>query len=88
VDPGLAPIFAQRDRPYFSAYSTVEVAVAPPGHGGVGEVSAARPIPDEILAGLSPLIHEHLNFSGRYLFNVPVLDRPLRDPDTPEDEDT
>jgi hypothetical protein len=28
--------------------------------------AAGRPIPDEILAGLSPLIHEHLNFSGRY----------------------
>ncbi len=49
--------------------------------------AAGRPIPDEILAALSPLIHEHLNFSGRYPFNVPVLDRPLRDPDTPEDDD-
>jgi hypothetical protein len=49
--------------------------------------AAGRPIADEILAGLSPLIHEHLNFSGRYPFNVPVLDRPLRDPDVPEDDD-
>ena len=50
--------------------------------------AAGRPIPDEILAGLSPLIHEHLNFSGRYPFNVPVLDRPLRDPDAPEDDES
>ncbi|MGZ6638239.1 MAG: hypothetical protein ACXVII_35910 [Solirubrobacteraceae bacterium] len=50
--------------------------------------AAGRPIPDEILAGLSALIHEHVNFSARYPFNVPVLDRPLRDLDTPEDEDT
>jgi hypothetical protein len=48
--------------------------------------AAGRPIPDEILAALSPLIHEHLNFSGRYPFNVPVLDRPLREPDAPEDD--
>ena len=50
--------------------------------------AAGRPIPDEILAGLSHLIHEHLNFSGRYPFNVPVLDRPLRDPDAPEDDES
>jgi hypothetical protein len=43
--------------------------------------AAGRPIPDKILEGLSPLIFEHLNFSGRYPFNRPVLDRPLRDPD-------
>jgi TnpA family transposase len=49
--------------------------------------AAGRPIPDEILAGLSPLIFEHLNFSGRYPFNRPVVDRPLRDPDAPEDDD-
>ncbi|MGB0091556.1 MAG: Tn3 family transposase [Solirubrobacteraceae bacterium] len=50
--------------------------------------AAGRPIPDEILAGLSHLIHEHLNFSGRYPFNVPVLDRQLRDPDAPEDDES
>ena len=49
--------------------------------------AAGRPIPDEILACLSPLIHEHLNFSGRYPFNLPVVDRPLRDPDAPEHDD-
>lgn len=49
--------------------------------------AAGRPIPDKILEGLSPLIFEHLNFSGRYPFNRPVLDRPLRDPDAPEDDE-
>lgn len=48
--------------------------------------AAGRAIPDPILAGLGPLIFEHLNFSGRYPFNRPVLDRPLRDPN-PTDED-
>ena len=38
--------------------------------------------------GVAALIHEHLNFSGRYPFNVPVLDRPLRDPDAPEDDES
>jgi Tn3 transposase DDE domain len=33
--------------------------------------AAGRPIPEEILARLSPLIHEHLKFSGRYPFTVP-----------------
>jgi Tn3 transposase DDE domain len=49
--------------------------------------AAGRPIPDKILEGLSPLIFEHLNLSGRYPFNRPVLDRPLRDPDAPEDDE-
>jgi Tn3 transposase DDE domain len=51
--------------------------------------ATGRPIPDEFLAGLSPLIYEHLNFNGRYFFARPELDdlRPLRDPDAPEDED-
>jgi Tn3 transposase DDE domain len=49
--------------------------------------TAGRPIPDEILAGFSPLIFEHINFDGRYPFTRPVLDRPLRDPTAAEDED-
>ena len=49
--------------------------------------AAGRPIPEEILARFSPLIYEHINFDGRYPFTRPVLDRPLRDPDTAEDED-
>ncbi|MGO9793144.1 MAG: DUF4158 domain-containing protein [Solirubrobacteraceae bacterium] len=49
--------------------------------------AAGRPIPDEILAGFSPLIYEHINFNGRYPFTNPVLDRPLRDPNAAEDED-
>ncbi len=48
---------------------------------------AGRPIPDQILAGISPLIFEHLNFSGRYPFDRPVLDRPLRDPNAPQDDE-
>ena len=31
--------------------------------------------------------HDHLNFSGRYPFNAPIIDRPLRDPNAPEDDD-
>jgi TnpA family transposase len=53
--------------------------------------AAGRPIPDELLAGLSPLICDHINFHGRYPFTRPELDglRPLRDPDAPaEDDDT
>jgi TnpA family transposase len=50
--------------------------------------AAGRPIPGQILESLSPLIFEHLNFSGRYPFNRHVLDRPLRDPDAPEDDET
>ena len=49
--------------------------------------AAGRPIPEQILAGLSPLIFEHINFNGRYPFTRPVLDRPLRDPNAAEDED-
>ena len=49
--------------------------------------AAGRPIPEELLAWLSPLIWDHLNFNGRYFFNRPELDglRPLRDPDEPEE---
>ena len=47
-----------------------------------------RAIPDQTLESLTPLIFEHLNFSGRYPFNRPVLDRPLRDPDAPDDDET
>ena len=48
--------------------------------------AAGKPIPKQILASLSPLIFEHINFNGRYPFTRPVLDRPLRDPEAPEDE--
>jgi hypothetical protein len=50
-------------------------------------------IKDEDVARLSPLKDRHINFLGRYLFNIkassPGRDlRPLRDPDAPElDED-
>ena len=57
------------------------------GQGPRATTAAGRPIPDQILAGLSPLIFEHLNFSGRYPFNRPVLDRPLRDPNAPQDDE-
>ncbi|MDQ6778305.1 MAG: Tn3 family transposase, partial [Actinomycetota bacterium] len=55
--------------------------------GRMQREAAGRPLPDQILAGFSPLIFEHINFSGRYPFNRPVLNRPLRDPDAHEDED-
>jgi hypothetical protein len=48
--------------------------------------AAGRTIPDQVLGRMSPLMFEHLNFSGRYPFNRPVLDRPLRDPDAPDDD--
>lgn len=48
--------------------------------------AAGRPIPEQILAGSSPLIFEHINFHGRYPFTPPVLDRPLRDPNAPDDD--
>jgi TnpA family transposase len=43
------------------------------------------PVRDEDVARLSPLIHEHINMLGRYLFAVPDVVtrgelRPLRDP--------
>jgi hypothetical protein len=49
-------------------------------------------IKDEDVTRLSPLKDRHLNFLGRYLFNIhdgcPGRGlRPLRDPDTPEDDD-
>ena len=50
--------------------------------------AAGRPIAEELLAGLSPLIHEHVNFSGRYFFPRPEPGelRPLRDRDAEDDE--
>lgn len=48
--------------------------------------AAGRAIPDKLLAGLSPLISEHINFHGRYPFTRPELDdfQPLRDPTRPQ----
>lgn len=47
---------------------------------------------DEDVARLSPLKDRHINFLGRYLFNIKSSGpghglRPLRDPDTAEDAD-
>jgi hypothetical protein len=49
--------------------------------------AAGTPIADELLAGLSPLIFEHINFRGRYFFprSEPRELRPLRDPDAEDD---
>ncbi|WTJ48512.1 transposase (plasmid) [Streptomyces atratus] len=51
-------------------------------------------IKDEDMARLSPLKNAHINFLGRYLFNIAASGpaqglRPLRDPDEadPADED-
>nr|WP_245699952.1 transposase [Streptomyces roseifaciens] len=48
-------------------------------------------IKDEDLARLSPLKDRHINFLGRYLFNITASGpgqglRPLRDPDAFEDD--
>ena len=50
--------------------------------------AAGRPIAEEHLAGLSPLICEHINFSGRYFFPRPEVNelRPLRDADAEDDQ--
>jgi TnpA family transposase len=55
--------------------------------------AAGRPTAQELLARLSPLIHEHINFSGRpppsqasYVPCEPGELRPLRDPDAEDDE--
>jgi hypothetical protein len=50
--------------------------------------AAGTPIAEELLAGLSPLICDHINFSGRYFFPrfEPAELRPLRDPDAEDDE--
>ncbi|MDN3057042.1 Tn3 family transposase, partial [Streptomyces sp. SRF1] len=49
-------------------------------------------IKDEDVARLSPLKDRHINFLGRYLFNIKASGpgqglRPLRDPDTVEDDE-
>ncbi|RUP63613.1 Tn3 transposase DDE domain protein [Streptomyces sp. NP10] len=49
-------------------------------------------IKDEDVARLSPLKDRHVNFLGRYLFNITASGpgqglRPFRDPDAPEDGD-
>ena len=46
------------------------------------------PMRDEDVAGLSPLLHEHINMLGRYSFAMPDIVargglRPLRQPDDP-----
>ena len=47
------------------------------------------PVLDDDVARLSPLAFSHVNFLGRYSFIAPPQGalRPLRDPDTPEDDD-
>jgi hypothetical protein len=45
-----------------------------PTFGQTCHDAGVRPHGDPRQSG--PLIHEHLNFSGRYPFNAPVPDRP------------
>jgi TnpA family transposase len=47
------------------------------------------PVTDELLARLSPLQYDHINFLGRYAFTRPAAPglRKLRDPHTDEDDD-
>ena len=49
--------------------------------------AAGRPLVDELLAALSPLIFDHINFNGRYSFPRPERGelRPLRDLDADDD---
>uniref|UniRef100_UPI001F4AB809 transposase n=1 Tax=Pseudomonas aeruginosa TaxID=287 RepID=UPI001F4AB809 len=57
-----------------------------PERSGVALSFCRRPVQDEDLARLSPLIFEHINMLGRYSFAVPEEVargelRPLRNPD-------
>ncbi|WP_435828337.1 Tn3 family transposase [Saccharopolyspora shandongensis] len=47
------------------------------------------PVTDELLARLSPLQYDHINFLGRYAFTRPATPglRQLRDLHTDEDDD-
>ena len=47
------------------------------------------PVTDDLVARLSPLQYDHINFLGRYAFTrhpAPGT-RPLRDPNSPEEID-
>ncbi|WP_410875117.1 hypothetical protein [Nocardia sp. A7] len=47
------------------------------------------PVLDADAARLSPFIRTHIGIDGHYSFHLPDFDgthRPLRDPDTPEDD--
>jgi TnpA family transposase len=47
------------------------------------------PVTSDLVAGLSPLQYDHINFLGRYAFTRPPAPgtRPLRDPDSAEEAD-
>ena len=47
------------------------------------------PVTDDLIARLSPLQYDHINFLGRYAFTRPPAPgtRPLRDPNAPEETD-
>jgi len=47
------------------------------------------PVTDDLVARLSPLQYDHINFLGRYAFTKPPAPgtRPLRDPNAPEETD-
>ena len=47
------------------------------------------PVTDDLIARLSPLQYNHINFFGRYAFTRPPAPgtRPLRDPNAPEETD-
>ncbi|MFD4977875.1 Tn3 family transposase [Streptomyces sp. NPDC058424] len=47
------------------------------------------PVTDELLARLSPLQYDHINFLGRYAFTRPAAPglRPLRDPHAHDESD-
>ncbi|MGA4986288.1 Tn3 family transposase [Streptomyces cellulosae] len=47
------------------------------------------PVTDELLARLSPLQYDHINFLGRYVFTRPAAPglRQLRDPHTDDEDD-
>jgi hypothetical protein len=47
------------------------------------------PVTGDLVAGLSPLQYDYINFLGRYAFTRPPAPgtRPLRDPDSPEETD-
>jgi Tn3 transposase DDE domain len=53
--------------------------------------AAGYPVLDTDLERLSPYMRRHINFHGHYFFTRPDLRggrRALRDPDTPDDDDS
>lgn len=59
-----------------------------PGPGGQAAGRRRLSVTDDLLASLSPLQFDHINFLGRYVFFRPQVagHRPLREPSLGEDD--